>query len=182
MSSPQRITQKRSLHELQTRLADRLLAARGDGLPNMQWLAVQAGGRNYLLPLSQAGEIFPWTQVQAVPYAQAWFLGVASLRGNLLGVIDLCAFLGHSVQRTGIALSETSLLAINPALQVNAALVVDQLLGLRSAESLQLSQAASPEHSLLGLGGLWTDAQGQQWQELSLQTMVQTPAFLRVGL
>ena len=67
-------------------LAGRLQAARSEGVSVAAWLAVQAGGRDYLLPLNQAGEIFPWTGVQPVPYTQAWFLGIANLRGALMGV------------------------------------------------------------------------------------------------
>jgi twitching motility protein PilI len=76
---------REALRDLQSRLAGRLQAARSEGVSVAAWLAVQAGGRDYLLPLNQAGEIFPWTGVQPVPYTQAWFLGIANLRGALMG-------------------------------------------------------------------------------------------------
>ena len=41
----------------------------------------------YLFPLGHAGEIFPWTPPQPVPYTEPWFLGVANLRGGLYGVV-----------------------------------------------------------------------------------------------
>ena len=69
--------------------------------------------------------------VQAVPYTQSWFLGVANLRGGLVGVVDLAGLLGSTAARTEQALSEASLLAFNAALDVNAALLVDRLAGLR---------------------------------------------------
>lgn len=166
---------KQSLQELQKRLAQRLLAARTDNAQAAQWLAVQAGGRHYLIPLAQAGEIYPWQGVQPVPYAQAWFLGVANVRGSLLGVIDLPALLGHPVERTQQSLQDTSLLVINPALQVNAALVVDRLLGLRNADNLQPCTATENP------GQCYQDGQGQIWQELSLQALVQSAEFLRVS-
>ncbi len=170
---------KQSLQELQTRLAQRLLAARTDNTQSAQWLAVQAGGQHYLLPLTQAGEIYPWQAVQTVPYAQAWFLGVANIRGNLLGVIDLPLLLGQPVERTQQSLGESSLLVINPALQVNAALVVDRLLGLRNADSLQYA----PQDGSAPADGWqrYQDTQGQVWVELNLQTLVQLPEFLRVS-
>jgi twitching motility protein PilI len=55
---------REALRELQTRLATRLQAARSEGM-SVAWLAVLAGGRNYLLPLGQSGEIFPTANVQA---------------------------------------------------------------------------------------------------------------------
>lgn len=49
---------RQALRELQVRLAERLQAARSNTSKGASWLAVQAGSRNYLLPLDQAGEIF----------------------------------------------------------------------------------------------------------------------------
>lgn len=166
---------KQSLQDLQKRLAQRLLAAQTDNSQAAQWLAVQVGENHYLIPLAEAGEIYPWQKVQAVPYAQSWFLGVANVRGSLLGVIDLAALLGHAVDRTQQSLQDTSLLVINPALQVNATLVVDRLLGLRNADHLQLSADTENQRRC------YRDAQGQVWQELSLQALVQSAAFLHVS-
>ena len=73
---------REALRELQVRLAGRLQAARVEGLSVSSWLAVESAGQSYLLPLAQSGEIFPWVAVQPVPYTQAWFLGVANLRGG----------------------------------------------------------------------------------------------------
>ena len=160
---------KQSLQDLQKRLAQRLLAAQTDNSQAAQWLAIQVG------PLAEAGEIYPWQDVQAVPYAQPWFLGVANVRGSLLGVIDLAALLGHAVERTQQSLRDTSLLVINPALQVNATLVVDKLLGLRNADHLQLTANTENQRRCL------QDTQGQIWQELSLQALVQSAAFLHVS-
>ena len=69
---------REALRDLQSRLAGRLQAARSEGVSVAAWLAVQAGGRDFLLPLTQSGEIFPWTGVQPVPYTQSWFLGIAN--------------------------------------------------------------------------------------------------------
>ena len=82
---------REALRELQSRLASRLQAARSEGV-QAGWLAVEAGGRKYLFPLAQSGEIFPYHATQAVPYTQAWFMGVANLRGGLFGVADLASF------------------------------------------------------------------------------------------
>ena len=91
---------REALRELQIRLASRLQAARTEGVSVSSWLAIESAGKFYLLPLGHAGEIFPRSVVQPVPYTQKWFLGVANLRGALAGVIDLAAFLGVSSART----------------------------------------------------------------------------------
>ncbi len=71
-----------ALRVFQSRLAGRLQAARSTGV-SASWLAIEAGDAKYLFPLGHAGEIFPWTLPQPVPYTEPWFLGVANLRGGL---------------------------------------------------------------------------------------------------
>lgn len=56
-----------ALRAFQSRLASRLQAARTTGVA-ATWLAVEAGEGKYLFPLGHAGEIFPWTPPQPVPY------------------------------------------------------------------------------------------------------------------
>ncbi|MBV8618104.1 MAG: chemotaxis protein CheW [Curvibacter sp.] len=177
---------REALRELQNRLAIRLQAARAEG-PSVSWLAIEAGGGRYLIPLAQSGEIFPWTAIHAVPYTRRWFLGVANLRGGLWGVVDLADFLGEagvlSAQtraRTELALAECSLLALNAGLEVNVALLVDRLVGLRSPESF-VSSSAPAENAPAFLSGIYTDAQGESWQEVNLLLLSQTAQFLSIG-
>ena len=126
------MAKREALRELQTRLATRLQSAKAEGM-SIAWLAVKAGGANYLFPLAQSGEIFPAANIQAVPYAQPWFLGVMNLRGGLFGVVDLAAFLSGNPrsQRTDQTFSEASVITFNSALEINCALLVDGLAGLR---------------------------------------------------
>lgn len=171
---------REALRDLQTRLASRLQAARGAETSVASWLAVEAAGHSYLLPLGQSGEIFPWVAVQSVPYTQNWFLGVANLRGGLVGVVDLAALLGHAVARTEQGLSDASLLAFNAALEVNAALLVDRLAGLRGTDAF-VSSEAPPAESPAFFGTTYVDAQGKRWQELNLQVLSQHPMFLSIS-
>lgn len=177
---------RQALRDLQTRLAERLQAARTNNAQGASWLAVQAGGRNYLLPLEQAGEIFSWPGVLRVPYTTGWFWGVANLRGSLLGVVDVAAYLGHPIERTEQSLHEVSLLAINPALQVNVALVVDRLLGLRGADdfiSAVTAPAQGVQQAAIGMVGTsYTDSTGSVWQVLQLHQLAQSPDFLSIRI
>lgn len=170
---------REALKELQTRLAARLQAARSEGVAISSWLAVESAGRRLLLPLSQAGEIFPWSGVQRVPYTQPWFLGVANLRGSLRGVVDLAMLLGAAPLRTEQTLAEASLLTLGEALEVNAALLVERLAGLRNADAFAASEPA-PEDGPGYLGACYIDAQGERWQEVDLQALAQHPTFLAI--
>lgn len=145
-------------------------------LPPAHWLAVQAGGQRCLVPLAQAGEIFPWTAVQPTPYTRAWFLGVANLRGELCGVVDLGRFL-HSGQEA--AAPDPKLLGFHPAIGLNCALRIDRLLGLRTAEDFVPAAADAPR-AQPWLGPLHTDADGLAWQTLDLQALARAPAFLAI--
>jgi len=171
-----------ALRAFQSRLAGRLQAARSTGVA-ASWLAVEAGGARYLIPLGHAGEIFPWTAPQPVPYTAPWFLGVANLRGGLFGVIDLAGFTG--AQRGPAAATETAraqsrLVALNELLEVNCALLVDRLVGLRGVEAF--TAATPPEAGApLWLGHAYVDAEGEPWQEINLQALSQQPQFLGIG-
>jgi len=172
---------REALRELQSRLASRLQAARSEGV-QAGWLAVEAAGRKYLLPLSQAGEIFPFAAPQSVPYTHDWFLGVANLRGGLYGVVDLASFVAGQppAQRSDAARAEARLIALNALLEVNCALLVDRLAGLRNTDAFTASSAAAagaPEY----FGSGYTDASGAYWQELNLQALSQQPRFLSIS-
>jgi len=174
------MAQREALKELQTRLAARLQEAKTQDVAVASWLAVQSGQHQYLLPLAQSGEIFPWSGVQSVPYTQPWFLGVANLRGTLTGVVDLGGLLGAVPARAEQALLESSLLALNAALEVNAALLVDRLIGLRSAQAFVASEPPG-DGAPAYFGTTYIDAQGMRWQELNLQALSRHPAFLSIS-
>lgn len=171
---------REALRELQIRLASRLQAARSETVSVSSWLAVESAGERYLLPLVQSGEIFPWTSVQPVPYTRDWFLGVANLRGGLTGVVDLARLMGHLSVRSEQALAESSLLAFNAALEVNAALLVDRLAGLRGTEAFVRSEPPAGDAPDF-FGTTYVEAGGTRWQELNLQVLSQHPAFLSIG-
>jgi len=171
---------REALRELQARLAERLQAVHEPGR-QAAWLAVEAGGARWLLPLAQAGEIFPFSGPHPVPYTQAWFLGVANLRGGLWGVVDFAAFVAGAppAARSEAALAEARLVTLNPALEVNSALLVDRLAGLRGMEAFSAG-VPPPEGSPPWFGSFYTDPQGACWQEVNLQALSQQPQFLGI--
>lgn len=172
---------KQALREFQSRLAQRLQSARTVGVA-ASWLAVEAGSARLLFPLSHAGEIFPWTDVQGVPYTHDWFLGVANLRGALTGVVDLAKLVHaeNASKRNEAAMAQCRLVVLNPLLEANCALLVDRLLGLRTTEAFASSSppnAQSPAYH----GHSYADLEGNHWQELNLQVLSQSPAFLDIA-
>ena len=172
---------REALRELQTRLATRLQMARTEGV-SASWLAVKVGDANCLFPLSHSGEIFPLTSVQVVPYVRPWFMGVVNLRGVLYGVVDLASFMGDGSPRfrTEQSLAECSVITFSAALELNCALLVDGLAGLRKRESFS-EAILPPEGAPAYFGSRLTDLNGVHWQEINLQSLSQLSDFLRIS-
>ena len=175
------MSNREALRELQTRLASKLQAARTESL-SASWLAVKAGQANYLFPLAQSGEIFRLANVQRVPYTRPWFMGVVNLRGGLYGVVDLASFMGDgsTPARTEQSLAQPSVITFNAALELNCALMVDGLAGLRKREAFS-DAVAPPEGSPVYFGARFTDLNGVRWQEINLQSLSQLPEFLSIS-
>ncbi|MDQ2780087.1 MAG: CheW domain-containing protein [Pseudomonadota bacterium] len=172
---------REALRELQSRLAQRLAAARTE-TPKQSWLAVECADVGLLLPLASAGEIFPLSVLTPVPHTEGWFLGVANLRGNLHGVVDLAAFLGLRAPLALDALREQSrIVAFNPAHGAHCAVLVDRLAGLRSTDQLS-AEAEAPQDLRPGFAGtLWRDAAGRTWQEIDLSALARNRRFLAIA-
>lgn len=175
------MSNREALRDLHSRLASRLQAAQA-GEQTASWLGVRAGSLNLLVPLTHAGEIFPWVAPVPVPYAKPWFLGVANLRGGVFGVVDLAEYLGapRRAPMSEQARSQARLLSFNNLLDLNAALLIDQLLGLRQAS--QFTSVTPPDPSQAPhWGQRFTTAEGEAWQEINLQHVAATSEFLSVA-
>jgi twitching motility protein PilI len=167
---------KQALRELQTRLAERLQAARTEPLAK-SWLAVECSSRGFLFPLRDAGEIFAMAPMVPVPHSHRWFLGVSNLRGHLHGVVDLASFLG--VKSSEPSRDQARLVGFNQSFDINCVLLVDRLAGLRSEEEL------TPEGEEVGTrpafaGARYRDASARVWQELNLAELAGDESFLRI--
>ena len=69
------MSDKQALRDFQGRLAERLQAATQASGAEASWLAVEAGTARLLFPLDHAGQIFPWSAMQPVPYVRRGGLG-----------------------------------------------------------------------------------------------------------
>jgi len=150
---------------------------------SVSWLAVRSGGSNYLLPLGQAGEIVPLTLVQTVPYSKPWFRGVLNVRGNLFGVVDLAEFNaanGGARPVGGLPSQDASVVTLNAQLEVNCALRVDSLSGLRGADAFAGSEPAGADAPAY-YGNCFVDSEGGRWQEINLRALSRFAPFLSIG-
>jgi twitching motility protein PilI len=116
-------------------------------------------------------------------------LGVANLRGGFFGIVDLARFLRARIDpgadsakslRADGDWAQCRLVALNPSLEAGCALLIDRLMGLRTPQSFVRSETppdASPDY----YGHVYTDAQQRRWQEINLQRLSLTPAFLSIS-
>lgn len=168
---------------LQARLAKRLREVDRGERTIASWMGVRIGTRALLIPLSHASELMPGQRPTPVPYTQPWFLGLVNCRGELAGVIDLAAYIDpETPPRHAQSFGQTRLLTFNPALEINAALVIDHMAGLKSQGDFVQAYAPRPDNPWPFLGNFYIDRDGMTWQELNLQRLSEDPRFISIGL
>ncbi len=170
------------LRQYQLQLIERIQAARSGALAARKELGVMLGGRACLLDLTQLGEIVIATgvQIQAVPLAQDWYLGLAAMRGRLTAVIDLARYMGEPACVGG---SHGRIITFSPRLGLNCALLVERVLGLRQLRAMQsVPMPDAPPRALPSWAAqALRDSEGQQWLRLDLAQLAQSERFLDAG-
>jgi twitching motility protein PilI len=161
------------LRQYQVQLLERMQAARTNSGARIHQLGVLIGGERILLDLTQAGEIVPVAPLSVVPLTQAWYLGLANIRGNLVGIVDLARFVGLGETVAG---PDSRLVTFNAALGFNCALLVSRVFGLRHAGDME--QVGDMEQA----GERLRDADANEWTVLDLAALVRDPRFLQIGL
>jgi twitching motility protein PilI len=72
------------------------------------------------------------------------------------------------------------LIALNTALDVNCALLVDRLVGLKSVDSFA-SSVPPGDGDPAFFGNVYTDSTHVLWQEINLQSLSKNPRFLSIS-
>jgi twitching motility protein PilI len=156
------------LRQYQEELLERMQAARTGSGARTHQLGVEIGGERYLLDLLEAGEIVPVPALTGVPLTQPWYLGLANIRGSLVGVIDLARFFG--LQDNATPGPAARLVTFSPSLGMPCGFLAARVHGLRQAADM------TPQDGRL------VDADGNAWTPLALAALAQDERFLQVGL
>ena len=162
---------------LEKRARDVASGAR-DGAAAQEWIGVafRMGGETFLVERDEAREVMGVpSPITRVPGARPWIMGLANVRGQLLPVIDLRAFLGAgqtTVSRT------TRVLAANHR-EIPAGLVVDEVMGFRRFYESEFSSDLPP--TLLRceryLAGAFKRG-AEVWPVFSVRTLLESQQFL----
>lgn len=146
-----------------------------------EWVGIgfRLGAESFLVQREEVREIIACPAALArVPGAADWVAGLANLRGQLLTVVDLRAFLGGGATRLG---RETRVLVINHR-ELGAGLLVDEVFGFRRFSDGSRRELP-PEGELRCrryLAGAFH--QGEMvWPVFSIAALVESPVFLRAA-
>ena len=165
-TQPDSAGRRTRLRQYQVQLLERMQAARTNTGARVNQLGVLIGTERFLLDLTQAGEIVPVPAITVVPLTQPWYLGLANIRGSLIGIIDLARYQGGAETVTG---SDSRVITLATGLGFNCALLVGRVYGLRHAGDMTT------------VGDRLRDADANEWTPLDLAALVSDTRFLHVG-
>lgn len=181
-----------SLEELKKRPFDLLLElerraraaiASRDGADERadEWIGIgfRLGSENFVTGRAEVREVLPVPeQVTRVPGGKSWLRGIANVRGQLLTVVDLRAFLGAG----GSMPDRRSRILVVASRDVPTGLIVDEVVGFRRFGMDDYKESVPEtvircEHYLDG--GF---SQGAEvWPRFSLRKLLDDEQFLRAG-
>ncbi len=159
-------------------LEDRLRAARLDVTVGQAqaWtgLGFRIADRWLAAPREDIREVITIPRTTRVPNARSWMTGVANVRGELLTLLDLTAFLGLPLPDAGRA---RRVLVLNSK-QTPAGFIVDEVAGYRQfspgEQRNEMRAEAGPFTPYL-LGAFVRE--GQPWLAFSLHRLASSEAF-----
>jgi purine-binding chemotaxis protein CheW len=94
-----------------------------------RYLLISLAGKEYALPASGVVEVGVLLRVSRVPNVPAWLLGLANVRGDIVSVVDLRAFLGLGDAEAG---RQSRMVMVRTAAgDLTTILVVDRVRSIR---------------------------------------------------
>lgn len=131
-----------------------------------------------LAKMDDISEILPPPETIRIPGVMHWVTGLANIRGNLMPVLDMNDFLYGKATEIR---KQSRILIINKKGLI-AALLVDEVYGLRRFKADEHQQVVKPDAGSIGeyLAGNFVD-QVRRWDVFSVEKLVKAEKFLRVA-
>jgi twitching motility protein PilI len=136
-------------------------------------------GKRYVAPMSDVSEILTAPKLTPVPGVKHWVQGVANVRGRLIPVMDLAAFLGGRM--TSQRARRTLIIEKGDVLN---GLVVDAVLGMQyfSVESKNASSNMDiPEAAKPFITGSYA-RDGENWPVFSFDALVEDQHYMDIAV
>lgn len=156
------------------------------GLPQQEqaedeWLGIgfRLGELQLVAPLEEVAEILTPPPMSRIPRTKSWVCGIANVRGNLLPVMDLQAYLHDKTAMLG---RRSRILVVNHE-GVYSGLGVDAVLGLKHFTPEQRCQVLPEGSEFLGdyLTHGYRNSQGH-WGVFSMHKLAGSPQFLQAAV
>ncbi len=169
------------LRELDRRARAAAQGNRDSTASGAEWvgIAFRLGGEAFLLAREETREVMGYpAAVTRVPGAKNWIRGLSNVRGQLLPVIDVRAFLGSG----GTAVSRATRVLVANHREIPAGLVVDEVMGFRRFYESEFSADLPP--TLLRceryLAGAFKRG-AEVWPVFSVRGLLESQQFLQAA-
>jgi len=107
-----------------------------------QYVIFSLAGTEYAVPIANVIEIGQPLSITPVPNVPDWVPGVANLRGEIISMVDLRAFLG--MERVGYRQASRMLVAQASQEDMTTGLVVDRVNGIRYLSADRIGEPTAP--------------------------------------
>ena len=169
------------LRELDARARRAAQGAQEVAVTGPEWvgIAFRLGGEAFLLAREETREVMSYpASVTRVPGARSWIRGLSNVRGQLLPVIDLRAFLGSGSTNA----SRSTRVMIANHREIPAGLLVDEVMGFRRFAETEFTADLPP--TLLRceryLAGAFRRG-AEVWPVFSLRSLLESQQFLQAA-
>lgn len=145
-----------------------------------QWvgLGFRVGDEQLVTAMGQIREVVPVVPLTPVSRTRSWMRGIANVRGTLLTVVDLQAYLGYEP----VAIDQYSRLIVINDDNLQGCILVNRLQGLRHFDPVQDRCAVEGVPDSLApyvIGGLAKEQ--EQWLVFDINKLVEDRTFRQVA-
>lgn len=169
------------LLEIERRAKEAIARGQGKEQTADEWIGVafRLASQRFVTARADVREILPLAdQVARIPGAKPWLRGIANIRGQLLTIVDLRAFLGAGSAQN----DRRARLLLVASREVPTAIIVDEVLGFRRFADTDFSEVRPVteircEHYLAGS----YRREGETYPVFELGRLLDDPGFLNAG-
>jgi twitching motility protein PilI len=171
----------RLLLEIESRARDAVARASGGDQAAAEWtgVAFRLAKERFVTARASVREVLPIPeQITRIPGAKTWLRGIANVRGQLLTIVDLKAFLGGGVMHA----DRKARMLVIASREVPCAIIVDEVLGFRRFADSDFDDKPPAteircDHYLTGQ----YRRDGGNYPLFDLDRLLEDPGFLNAG-
>jgi twitching motility protein PilI len=169
------------LLELERRAREAISSRQGRDVATEEWIGVafRIGAQPFVMARAGVREVLPVPEhVTRIPGSKPWLRGIANVRGQLLTIADLKAYLGAGQTHA----DRKSRLLLLAGREIPSALLVDEVLGFRRFAISDFSEASPATEMRCGqyLAGAWASG-GEAYPLFELSRLIEDQNFLNAG-